>query len=123
MSSVFCFFFSFYSDFISMIEIDYSEVIKRIDIELRKRDLKRSALESVGIPRSSMSNWATGRVPSSLSMARIADFLDVSLEFLLFGKDRCGELTQEELSLLDNYRALSVQSRAVVMTVVKGLRQ
>ena len=123
MSSVYCFFFSFYSDFISMVEIDYSEVIKRIDIELRKRDLKRSALESVGIPRSSMSNWANGKVPSSLSMARIADFLDVSLEFLLFGKNRCGELTQEELSLLDNYRDLSVQSRAVVMTVVKGLRQ
>ena len=58
-----------------------------------------------------------------MSMARIADFLDVSLEFLLFGKNRCGELTQEELSLLDNYRDLSVQSRAVVMTVVKGLRQ
>lgn len=106
-----------------MIDIDYAEVIKRVDIELRKRDLKRSALESVGIPRSSLSNWANGRVPSSLSLARIADFLNVSMEFLLFGKDRGDDLTQEELKLLENYRALSVQSRAVVMTVVKGLRQ
>ncbi|MBQ1778010.1 MAG: helix-turn-helix transcriptional regulator [Acidaminococcaceae bacterium] len=107
-----------------MIEINFTEMVKRIDIELLKKGVKRPALKEVGIPPSSLSNWATGkRTPSSMSVAQIADFLGVSIEFLLFGKERGGELTQEELSLLDNYRSLSVQSRAVVMTVVKGLRQ
>ena len=107
----------------SMIDIDYTAVVMRIDVELRKKGLKRKALENEGVAASSLSNWSKGRIPSSLSIARIADFLDVSLEWLLFGREKEGELTRDEKDLLEAYRQLSVQSRAVVLTAAKGLRQ
>lgn len=106
-----------------MLNIDFNDVVMRLDIELRKKNLSRTALSGCGVNPTGISHWKNGRIPSCATMANVADFLDVSIEYLLTGKERQGELTQEELSLLDNYRALSVQSRAVVMTVVKGLRQ
>lgn len=106
-----------------MLEINFADVVMRLDIELRKKNLNRTALAGCGVNPTGISHWKNGRVPSCSTIANIADFLGLSMEYLLTGKERAGELTQEELSLLDNYRALSVQSRAVVMTVVKGLRQ
>ena len=106
-----------------MVEIDYAEMVMRIDIELRKKGLKRTALEGEGVAASSLSNWVKGRVPSSLAVARIAHFLGVSIEWLLFGESKEGELTRDELDLVEAYRQLSLQSRAVVLTAAKGLRQ
>lgn len=106
-----------------MVEINYADVIMRIDVELRKRNLKRNALEPYGVPATSISHWAKGRTPSCTSMARIADFLGVSLEWLLFGKDQEGQLDKEERELIDSWRRLNIRDKGLAMTMIKGMRQ
>ena len=107
-----------------MIEINYIEVFTRVDVELRKRKLKREALTVCDVSVSSVSAWARGtRIPSCTSMARIADFLGVSLEWLLFGKEREGQLDKEERELIDSWRRLNIRDKGLAMTMIKGMRQ
>jgi hypothetical protein len=61
--AIFLLFFIFFQiDNMYMVEIDYAEMVMRIDIELRKKGLKRTALEGEGVAASSLSNWVKGRV-------------------------------------------------------------
>lgn len=109
-----------------MFEVNYTEAFLRVDAELRKKKLKREALAvACDCSDSSLSAWSKGtRTPSCTYMARIADFLGVSLEWLLFGKEeKQDELTKEERELVEAYRHLSSQGKVVVSFIAKGLRQ
>lgn len=110
-----------------MLDVNYIDVFDRVNSELRKKRIKKEFLASVcGCSDSSISAWANGtRTPSCTYMARIADYLDVSLEWLLFGKEKetDGDLSTEERELVDAYRHLSSQSKIVILFAAKGLRQ
>ena len=99
-------------------------MVSRIDDKLKKKGMSRKALSELGITPSNLSHWIKGQEPSSFALARIADFLGVSLEWLLFGKEeKQDELTKEERELVEAYRHLSTQSKVVVSFIAKGLRQ
>lgn len=67
-----------------------SEIIKRIDNLLKMRHLKREvAYEVAGIAHNSFSNWCRtedAKIPAQ-ALYLIAQFLNVSVEYLLTGKD------------------------------------
>lgn len=65
---------------------DFGEILSA---ELNKRGLTATALgRAVDISPAGMSNYKNGRVPKADELLRIADFLGVSMEYLLTGIDR-----------------------------------
>lgn len=121
---IFTFFHFFYYDNKIMIEIDGKALVSRIDKKLEEKGTKRKSLSELGMNPSNLSHWIKGQEPSSFALARIADFLGVSLEWLLFGKEeKQDELTKEERELVEAYRHLSTQGKVVVSFIAKGLRQ
>lgn len=96
--------------------MDFSaaEMIERI-----KSKVPLKNLESVGILSGTISAWKTNnRPPRSDDLYKIADYLNVSMEWLLTGevKDRFNpnpELPQQEEELLSNFRLLSDDKKAM----------
>lgn len=61
--------------------VEIAERIKKV-AKLKKMPLKY-LLESAGIGRNAMSHLTSGSTPNSDNLAKIADCLDVSMDFLM----------------------------------------
>jgi len=86
------------------------DVVGRIGGEIDRQGLKRTELYKI-VPSGTLSNWKTkGQEPSAYTLLKVADFLDVSVDFILTGKNPSG-LPQDEQDLLDVYRLLDQRDR------------
>ena len=94
------------------------EIIERITETLEKRDKKATDLcDRLGIRTSTMSTWKTRNSdPPAKYIKPIADFLGVSVHYLLTGE----EATAEEDELLDLYRALPENKKFEFIGELKG---
>ena len=110
-----------------MKKIDYYDVVSRIDRKLDEmgQSTREMLANECGVSMAAISLWKNRKSsPSCTYIVRIADYLNVSLEWLLFGKDEeKGELSKEERELVEAYRHLSSQGKVVVSFIAKGLRQ
>lgn len=60
-----------------------------------------------GGTKSSSTSWKNGASPNSNIVAKIAEYLKVSTDFLLLGKETIDELSPTEKELLNSFRKLS----------------
>lgn len=99
-------------------------IIDRIYQLLREKDKKASELcEVLGVTQSTMSTWKSRHNnPPAESMKAIADFLGVSLDFLMTGEDPPAPryTTAQEDELLELFRALPEGKRYEYIGDLKG---
>lgn len=96
--------------------------------ELRKeRHLTQQAVaDGAGISRSVLSQYESEAVdPTATVISRLADFFQVSADYLLGRSDDLGapvaprtEISREEQQLLKDFRALSRHSRELILGMV-----
>jgi transcriptional regulator with XRE-family HTH domain len=100
-------------------KLDGPGIVERIDRLLASRKKKRQALASdLGFSAANIAKWKTqGSVPSSDAAVAIADYLGVSVRWLLTGKDEQG-LDRDEWNLLVKYRSLDDQGRYEVRALL-----
>jgi transcriptional regulator with XRE-family HTH domain len=85
-----------------------ANVVARIGSEIDKKGLKRADLYTI-VPSGTLSNWKNkGQGPNAFTLYKVAVFLNVSVDYLLTGKDSSG-LTGEERQLLDSFSSLASQ--------------
>lgn len=60
-----------------------------------------------GASKGSSSSWKNGASPNSDIVAKIAEYLEVSTDFLLLGKETVEDLSPTEKELLNSFRKLS----------------
>jgi len=60
-----------------------------------------------GGAQGSVSNWKKGASPNSDIVARLAEYLNVSTDLLIFGHESSSSVPEDEKLLLDKYRKLS----------------
>ena len=100
------------------------EIIERITETLEKRDKKATDLcDRLGIRTSTMSTWKTRNSdPPAKYIKPIADFLGVSVHYLLTGEEAPARTltTAEEDELLELYRALSENKKFEFIGELKG---
>jgi transcriptional regulator with XRE-family HTH domain len=74
----------------------FAETLTNI-IKVRRYSMKEVS-EGTGIPRTTLSEWVAGRSPHvSPELLKLATFLDVSLQYLLTGKDDPHDLIKNAL--------------------------
>lgn len=73
-----------------MVEIKGKDIVLRIDSILKKRNLKRKAVaDAVGISLQPFTSWSNrGSIPGADIAYHIAEYLDVSMEWLLTGQEK-----------------------------------
>jgi len=96
-----------------------TDFVKRIDEVLLKRNLKRAALcNDLNLSATAITDWARrGTVPAGDICLRIADYLGVSVEWLINGKE--SELTQEERHLLTLWAHLTSEQKDTISTLLE----
>jgi transcriptional regulator with XRE-family HTH domain len=95
------------------------DIVLRIDTLLGKRNLKRQALADNGRFRvENIAKWKTrNSIPAGDVLLGIADYLGVSMRWLLTGEDETG-LTPDERDLLDYYRRLDDRDKKDVVVII-----
>jgi transcriptional regulator with XRE-family HTH domain len=98
----------------------------RIRAARRDRGLTQDELaDQVGVSRSAVAQWETGRTGQVTgNLSRIADVLEVSVEYLMHGDDKraAGEVQQgDELALLRLYRECDPEDRQMLLRTARRL--
>lgn len=97
-------------------------IVDRIDKLLTHRNETRKDLaKSLNISPSSISNWSKrGTIPAADIACNIAEYLNVSLEWLLTGKESEGfECSKEEKELLSSLRLLDERDRQEILDLIE----
>ena len=66
------------------------EFVERIDDLLKEKNLKRAALcDAIGLTHSAITDWKKrGTIPAGDVCVKIAEYLDVDVEYLITGKHK-----------------------------------
>jgi transcriptional regulator with XRE-family HTH domain len=96
-----------------------ADIVLRIDTLLEARNLKRQVLADNGKFRvENIAKWKTrNSIPAGDVLLGIADYLDVSMRWLLTGEDDAG-LAPDERDLLNSYRRLDDRDRQEVVGII-----
>lgn len=76
-----------------------------------------------GGAKGSISNWKNGATPNSDIVAKLAVRLNVSTDFLIFGKEKSIELAADEQELLEYYHMLCDINKGKVIGTAKTLAE
>ena len=92
--------------------------VQRIDAVLEKMGKKRAELlRELELPRNSITNWCDrGNIPAGDICIKIAQYLNVSVEWLVTGKEAA--LTSEEKTLLKQWKILSPEQKDTLCTLL-----
>lgn len=95
-----------------------TDFVKRIDSILQEKNLKRAALCSeLELSSTSITDWARrGTVPAGDICLRIAEYLNISVEWLISGKE--SGLSNEEKWLLAQWGLLDPIQQDTVRTLL-----
>lgn len=98
------------------------DFVKRIDEVLdSKKERRAPMLAALGLPRNAMNNWETnGNIPAADIAVRIADYLNVSVEWLVIGKDSTG-VDGELQSLMRDIQAMPEEKRKNIIIALKAM--
>lgn len=91
--------------------VEYMTISQRIFLLLKeKKRTQKQLSDFTGISTSAISAWnKRGTNPASECLVSIAEFLNVSLEYLLTGQEKSpsSELTENEQKLIDAFKSLT----------------
>lgn len=95
-----------------------TDFVLRIDSVLKKLNLKRASLCSdLGLSSTAITDWARrGTVPAGDICLKIADYLHVSAEWLITGKEE--GMSNEEKKLLMIYQKLTAIQKDTIWTLL-----
>lgn len=90
----------------------------RVECILKEKRLTQKELaEDLGLRRPTLSDWKkNGAVPAGDICIRIADYLGVSVEWLVTGKEAA--LSSEEKTLLKQWQILSPEQKDTIRTLL-----
>jgi transcriptional regulator with XRE-family HTH domain len=104
------------------VKVEGRGIVERIDAKLDARNESRKHIISVAGLKSvqSITDWKKGSMPAADTLFYIADYLQVSVRWLLTGVDD-SDLAQDEQDMLSAYNRLSNEGKAAALAAVRGL--
>ena len=109
-----------------------SPIVARINTLLAQKGIqKKDFFSACGITSATFSQWNTGEIksPRKKSLKRVADFLGVSVEYLLYGDGEEKESAPDPKTegedaqlaqLIAGFSRLSPQQKSAVLAVIEG---
>ena len=94
---------------------------ERFELLLKTKGVSRSQFaEDLKIRTALISEWKkNGNLPNGENAVKIADYFDISLDYLLTGKLK-NELSDEDAVLLARYHCLSPENQAAFNQLLKA---
>ena len=100
------------------------ELVERIDNLLIKTNKKRTPmLLELELPRTAMINWYNNNnIPAGDVLFKLANYFNVSMEYLLTGKEEGKELSFEEKEILSIFNSLPEEKKSLAVNLLKTLQ-
>ena len=99
------------------------EVYQRL---LDKKGVKNADVSrATGISNMTLSDWKRGKsVPKADKMQKIAEFLNVSVDYLMTGEEKeVPTFSKEHIELISAYDKLSSADKLAIMQIIKSLSE
>lgn len=98
---------------------------KKIQLLMMMRHMNKSDFaKAVGVSSGNLSDWANGRSqPSVDKLIKIADFFDVSIDYLVGRDDRYPTPSPATFELIRIYESLDSEGKAVVLGIAYQQKQ
>jgi len=97
------------------------EVARRIDELVNLKGIRRDPDLYAIVPSPTLSAWRTAKqIPRVITLCNIADFLGVSVQWLILGKEENG-LSDHERELLIAFNELNDTEKDAALRMIKGL--
>lgn len=95
-------------------------IVERIQLKLKENGSNIKNLEKeIGIGNGTVRRW-NERSPQCDKLSAVANYLNVSLDWLVFGVEK-SELSKDEQELIDAYRRAGGNERRAILTSAKIL--
>ena len=95
----------------------YDQLIKLCN----ERGIKPTPLvKSLGMSTGSIKNWKDGTLPNGEALMRFSEFFDVSIDYLVYGKNKEKEISAEDIEWLDLIHKLPNDAQAEFRAEMKG---
>lgn len=99
-----------------------SDIVERIDSLLAQRNENRNNLRKVGIAHQTISQWSTkDRIPRADDLHKIAEYLGVSMEYLLTGEIK--KLSKDEINIVYKIRMLPPDLKGILLNQLEYLTE
>ena len=104
------------------------DVLDRMKAIMKKNDINAKQLtKELGISNSSFTDWGKGKgFPSVETLTKFADYFHVSLDYLVYGRERfvlkqLDFSSQDEKELLEKFHILPQEHQAKLFGYIEGL--
>ena len=71
-------------------------------------------LKELGASSGSMGNWKKGQLPKGEMLIKISEYLDISVDYILFGEYKT-DLTDDEKELVEAYRSAPEKAKYKIL--------
>lgn len=104
----------------------FMTISQRIFDELKKQG-KKDLAQHIGLSTSAVSDWKKkGTNPAAENISAIADFLNISTDYLLMGKEKSSskdKLSDDEQELIGYFKKFSDKSKGIVLGKAETLAE
>ena len=99
-----------------------NDIFKRIFLEMDRKGISRSDIyRHTGLAENAFSTWTKRKtIPRADVLLKIADYLGVSVQWLLTGVDE-NELSRTEQEIVKNYRSLNATKKDIAKKLIAVL--
>ena len=80
-------------------------------------------LADLSMSTSSTGSWKKGMLPKGEALKAISEYLNISVDYLLFGDVRFTPITDDEREFLDKYNQLSDIDKGKIIEIIDVLLQ
>ena len=102
---------------------DFYERLEELCEKKGLRPQSKEIIKLMGVTSPAVTTWKrSGTVPKASVLLKLADYFDVSLEYLL-GGDEVGQISETEQVLLNAYRECSTEDQMRIMAFVIGKKE
>jgi len=83
---------------------------------------QKQLAEFLQIRQNTISDWKkNGNLPSGETAIKIANFFNVSLDYLLTGEEKNNVYSPDEIELISNYRSLQEHDKSTVRVIISAI--
>lgn len=79
-----------------------------------------TVVQTLGMSKSVVTSWKKGIIPNGETILKLAEYFNVSTDFLLTGSLNISDLENEEVELLHLFRSLSDSAKSRVRGYIDG---
>ncbi len=100
--------------------IDKREFGLRLENCMKTNKISNSEItKALNLNKNAIGNYKNGQIPNASILYELSNFLGISMEYLLAGKE-AGELTPEELQLVEFYRKADERGKRAILRTAES---